>query len=243
MANIRVTGLPNSPGTQSTDVIHTVQGGVDYQDTVSGLQARLAQLTVTDNQSAVDLQTVSLPNQKNIVQCDTSLGTVTITLSDGIFDGQHVEVYCNGSSLTYVKGTGVYLGASSLGSPISDGLAFRATWSSTAGKWKPINEITADYTSGSQRIRQWSKGSMSIDLKQGVVFSASSAGSATLTYAVAFSIAPEILMSYNSPGAFPTNQARESYDSTSGASGVLRLTATSIITATHIYNIKVEGVY
>lgn len=90
------------------------------------------------------------------VTADTSLGNVTLTLSDGEFVGQRIEIECDGSGLAYIKGTGVYVDASAVGVPVSDGLMFRAKWNGSA--WKAVNEVTADYVSGTYDVAKTSGG-------------------------------------------------------------------------------------
>lgn len=105
--------------------------------------------------------TIETGNSREIkVNSDTSGGNRTITLKNGSEDGQRYEVVSDGSGLTYLKGTGIYLGASSLGTPISDGLKSSGKWNAFLGKWIPDNEVTAELISGGQNIRQSSDGSM-----------------------------------------------------------------------------------
>lgn len=102
--------------------------------------------------------TVTPKFNKNYVISDTSGGSNTLTLADGEFFGQKVTIECDGTGLTYVKGTGVYLGASSLGTPVSDSL--KGTWTWNGSAWVADNEITADYVSGDETITADSYGNM-----------------------------------------------------------------------------------
>lgn len=105
--------------------------------------------------------TVEAGNSREIkINSDTSGGNNTVTLEDGSEDGQRYEVVNDGSGLTYLKGTGIYNGASSLGTPISDGLKTSGHWDASLSKWIPDNEVTADYVSSSQFVKQWSNGNM-----------------------------------------------------------------------------------
>lgn len=107
--------------------------------------------------------TVEVGNSREIkINSDTSGGNNTVTLQDGSVDGQRFEVPSDGSGLTYLKGTGLYLGVGSLGIPISDGLKCSGKWNASLSKWIPDNEVTADYASGIFIIQQKSNGRATI---------------------------------------------------------------------------------
>lgn len=239
MAKIRIDGLPATPGVASADNFHTSQSGIDYRATGSEVKTMLSKLSHTENKSAADTDTVNMTYQLTIVQVDTSLGNATITLANGIFDGQQVEVYCNGTGLTYVKGTGIYLGSASLGMQVSNGLVLRATWSATSAKWKSNNDIVADYFSTDQQIKIYAQGNMEIHGTSTVAVSASN----TFTYAVPFSSVESVFVQGYHTTGFSGNVAL--LNSTS-------ITAPSLTTASIRNNsasigqnvfIKAEGKY
>jgi len=109
-----------------------------------------------------------------LLTCDASVAGFTLTVDDGLFDGQKilVSVPDDATGLVYVKGTGtldgnnkrsgIYSGASDLGTPISAGLSLSMEWSSTRSQWVPVNAVTADYVSGGQNLIQSSDGTMDI---------------------------------------------------------------------------------
>ncbi|MCK4827205.1 hypothetical protein KA005_66360 [bacterium] len=104
-----------------------------------------------------------------VLNVDTSGGNRTVTLTNGLFNGQEVVVICDGTGMTYVKGSGALTGgkksgiwdaASATGTPISDGLSLKLRWSVSLGIWIVVNEITAEWTSGVFQIEITSTGDL-----------------------------------------------------------------------------------
>lgn len=98
---------------------------------------------------------------------DTSLGDLSRSLPDGLFDGQEVEIICDGTGIARVKGagtltngkkSGIWDAADASGTPISDELSLKARWNSTVGRWQVVNEVTADYVTGAWLVRLKSDG-------------------------------------------------------------------------------------
>lgn len=91
---------------------------------------------------------------------DGSLGIFTVELADGTFNGQVVELYCDEATTgnLFYKGTGIYDGAGSTGTPLSPGYKIRLVWSTLAARWTYENVITADYVSGGLSVDIWSSG-------------------------------------------------------------------------------------
>lgn len=102
------------------------------------------------------------------IYLDGSSGSITVTLSDGSFDGQKVTIHCFNSSTAqcFVKGTGVYDGASSTGTYFSPGYSLTYTWSDTESRWIYDDVITADFIGGNQHVIIYSKGNKIIDDEQ-----------------------------------------------------------------------------
>lgn len=99
---------------------------------------------------------------------DTTLGAITTTLPDGIFDGQRVNLHCidAGTANAFYKGTGIYLGASSTGTPLSPEFDIWLEWNDTESRWTYEDVVTANYASAGTNVTQSSGGS----LKQNIRF-------------------------------------------------------------------------
>jgi len=129
--------------------------------------------------------TVEAGNSREIkVNSDTSGGNNTVTLEDGSEDGQKYKVVSNGSGLTYLKGTGIHNGASSLGTPISDGLKTSGHWDASLSKWIPDNEVTSDYKVSNDKVKQWSDGNVEFTGLGSVTFSSSNSATDTLPFVI-----------------------------------------------------------
>lgn len=104
---------------------------------------------------------------------DTTLGAITTTLPDGIFDGQRVNLHCidAGTANAFYKGTGIYLGASSTGTPLSPEFDIWLEWNDTESRWTYEDVVTADWVSGSETINTWSNGRIKT-LRTGILISA-----------------------------------------------------------------------
>lgn len=154
--------------------------------------------------SSTSTETITLPDHRNArLLMDTTSGSFTDTLPDGKFDGQEIEVICteDGTDLAYLKGSGVYNGGSSLGTPFSPGRKLVYKWSETIGEWKYEDVLTADWISGTQEVKQWSKGRMTNvnpDTVSGILNVAvngwfrSAGGDWQYNYAVSFSARPVV---------------------------------------------------
>lgn len=127
--------------------------------------------------------------RNHIITSDTSGGNNTITLDDGLFNGQEVEIFSSGSGITYVKGVGVLTngrksgiwdGSLTLGTVVSEGYSLKLKWNSNLSIWMVKVEITAKYIASSHDVEQWSNGAMDM------LRSISVGGSASVTVPVAF---------------------------------------------------------
>lgn len=96
---------------------------------------------------------------------DGSLGIFTITLADGTFNGQTVELYNEEASTgqIFYKGTGIYDGGGATGTPLSPGFSIVLKWSTLAGRWIYESVVTADYASGGFKVMQYSGGLVNFD--------------------------------------------------------------------------------
>jgi len=119
-----------------TSQVFTGSGSAKYSATTTSTGAKWKAVKIEEN-----------------IFVDTSAGNVSISILDGSFISQKVKVLCDGSGLAYVTFTGK-LATGDV--PISDGLAFNAEWDGT--KWVVIDEVTAEYVSGSITVIQTSIG-------------------------------------------------------------------------------------
>lgn len=102
---------------------------------------------------------------------DASLGGFTLTIDDGVFDGQQECLFVTDDStaLVYIKGTGtltggkksgIWDGANTLGTPISAGLSMCMQWNALQSQWIILSTQTADYVSSGDTVKQYSGGRM-----------------------------------------------------------------------------------
>ncbi len=77
---------------------------------------------------------------------DTLIGGFTLTLADGKFDGQFIDLWCidTGTGNAFYKGTNVYDGGAATGTPLSPNKYIRVTWRAVIG-WVYEDVVTADY--------------------------------------------------------------------------------------------------
>lgn len=150
----------------------------DYADAIM-----IAMSKEFDYTASVVVHPSDTDSRIDIITADTSGGNITITLPSPPFNGKEYIINSIGSGLTYVKGPGVYLGSSSLGTPISEGLSFRAI--AIDGVLYPVNQITADYNSGDFNIKQHSDGVMEILNSSQFNIDVAGFGSDILTFPIA----------------------------------------------------------
>lgn len=156
-ATITLTNSGELVNIPSTAFTHIASGGIDYKGTVENLHDTMKGLSNAELITALNGDTVTMTKQMTVVVVDTSVSSATITLVSTL-TGQGFLVLPIGAGLLYVKGNGVYLGASGLGTPISQGLSFKGFC--YANTLYPVNEVAADYSSGLQRVEVYSKGIM-----------------------------------------------------------------------------------
>lgn len=178
MANITLGGLPVASSVALGDLLHVSQSGIDRQAT--------GQKIVDLINSDIDILTpsgggnVTPTKSKTIITVDVSVSDQTITLNAGTLAGQTVHVKASGSGiLTLTGGNGIYVNDIFITSNTGGA---HLEWDGT--EWDAVNEITAKYTVGVQKIILGSQRYMKIVDTDNYVTDIN--GSFSITYAKPF---------------------------------------------------------
>lgn len=166
---------------------------------------------------------------RQIVTVDTSSGAVSLTVDPPEFIGQDIYILCDGAGLVDVDFDGK-LATGNVN--ISDKLMLRLTAKSLT-EWSVVNEVTADYTNGSE-ITQWSSGKMSQIRRRSI------SASTTHTFDVPYVATPKMLLTPSGSVGVPRILTYESESSTQVTLHMMTQTGAGVTANGTVYS---EGFY